>query len=127
MMVTIKPYDIGRTYPARLDRVVDGDTYDLYVDLGFHSTIKDRFRHAFVDTWEMRGENRILGHLATDNVVGWFETALDMASDKEWPLTVTTYKNDAQGKYGRWLCEVHNINGEALSAFIEAVGGTKTF
>jgi len=124
-MVRIKPGDKGRTYPGRLLRVVDGDTYDIEIDLGFHTTMKDRFRHAFVDTWEVRGPNKALGDLATDNVQIWFQEALDLAVDRDWPISVTTYKEDAQGKYGRWLCEVHNESQQDLGDFIRSVGGIK--
>ncbi|GAG20500.1 unnamed protein product, partial [marine sediment metagenome] len=43
------------TYRAKLDRVVDGDTVDLFVDLGFNICIKDRFRLLGIDTPELRG------------------------------------------------------------------------
>ena len=41
-------------YTARLDRVVDGDTADAMIDLGFNTWIKKRIRFVGVDTWESR-------------------------------------------------------------------------
>ena len=45
------------TYAARLVRVVDGDTVDLDIDLGFHITVRERFRLAGIDTPELRDRN----------------------------------------------------------------------
>ena len=41
-------------YKARLLRVVDGDTIDAMVDLGFYVWVKQRIRLYGVDTWECR-------------------------------------------------------------------------
>ena len=42
------------TYKAILDRVVDGDTIDAHIDLGFDITIHKRIRLAGIDTPESR-------------------------------------------------------------------------
>ena len=41
-------------YSAKLDRVVDGDTCDAMIDLGFDTWVKKRIRFMGVDTWESR-------------------------------------------------------------------------
>ena len=41
-------------YSAKLVRVVDGDTCDAMIDLGFDTWIKKRIRFMGVDTWESR-------------------------------------------------------------------------
>ena len=41
-------------YVAKLDRVVDGDTCDAMIDLGFNTWVKKRIRFKSVDTWECR-------------------------------------------------------------------------
>ena len=41
-------------YSAKLDRVVDGDTADAMIDLGFNTWVKKRIRFYGVDTWESR-------------------------------------------------------------------------
>ena len=41
-------------YSAKLDRVVDGDTCDALIDLGFNTWVKKRIRFKGVDTWEWR-------------------------------------------------------------------------
>ena len=40
-------------YRAELDRVVDGDTLDVVIDLGFYIKIKERIRLEGVDTPEL--------------------------------------------------------------------------
>ena len=44
-------------YSCKLVRVVDGDTCDALIDLGFDVWIKSRIRFYGVDTWESRTRN----------------------------------------------------------------------
>ena len=44
-------------YSCKLVRVVDGDTADAMIDLGFNVWIKERIRFYGVDTWESRTRN----------------------------------------------------------------------
>ena len=44
-------------YSCRLDRVIDGDTCDALIDLGFDTYVKKRIRFYGVDTWESRTRN----------------------------------------------------------------------
>ena len=41
-------------YSCKLVRVVDGDTCDAMIDLGFNVWVKERIRFKGVDTWESR-------------------------------------------------------------------------
>ena len=45
-------------YSAKLIRVVDGDTCDALIDLGFDTYVKKRIRFYGVDTWESRTRNK---------------------------------------------------------------------
>ena len=45
-------------YSCKLDRVVDGDTCDALIDLGFDTYVKKRIRFYGVDTWESRTRNK---------------------------------------------------------------------
>ena len=42
------------TYKIKLDRVVDGDTIDAYIDLGFDVSVKKRIRFVGINTPESR-------------------------------------------------------------------------
>jgi len=46
-----------REYECELIRVVDGDTIDCWIDLGFKIRIKSRVRYMRLDTWESRTRN----------------------------------------------------------------------
>ena len=41
-------------YQAYLLRVIDGDTIDVDIDLGFNIKVKKRIRLYHIDTWELR-------------------------------------------------------------------------
>ena len=46
-------------FQARVKRVVDGDTLDLDIDLGFHITLRERVRLMGIDTPETRTRDPI--------------------------------------------------------------------
>ena len=46
------------TYTAKLDRVVDGDTVDALIDLGFDTHVKKRIRLYGMDAWESRTRDK---------------------------------------------------------------------
>lgn len=45
-------------YNAQLIKVLDGDTIDCYIDLGFDLKIKKRVRYMGIDTWESRTRDK---------------------------------------------------------------------
>ena len=49
---------IRREYSAKLLRVVDGDTADAMIDLGFDIWVKKRIRFYGVDDWESRTRDK---------------------------------------------------------------------
>ena len=85
-----------------IDRVVDGDTIDVSIDLGFDLIKKERVRIAGIDTPEKRTrdlEEKALGIDATN----WMKKNLEdtIAGDDE--LTIRTELQGGVGKYGRLL------------------------
>jgi micrococcal nuclease len=92
-------------YRVALDRVVDGDTVDLWVDLGFRVSMKLRFRLAGIDAPEMRGKTHQAGVEAKNRlrslIVGAGE-GLSVASEKT-------------GKWGRWLGTLYDANGNSIN------------
>ena len=83
-------------------KVVDGDTIDVLIDLGFDLYKKERVRIAGVDTPEKRTrdlEEKALGIDATY----WMKKQLEdtIAGDEE--LTIRTELKGGTGKYGRLL------------------------
>ena len=86
----------------KVNRVVDGDTIDVTIDLGFDLNKKERVRIAGVDTPEKRTrdkEEKVLGLDAT----AWMKEKLDGAIKGDDELTVRTELKGGMGKYGRLL------------------------
>ena len=97
----------------KIDRVLDGDTIDVTIDLGFDLYKKERVRIAGVDTPEKRTRNleeKALGIDATN----WLKKALEdvLAGDDE--LIVRTELHGGVGKYGRLLGWLY-VGDEQLS------------
>jgi micrococcal nuclease len=87
---------------VKIDKVVDGDTIDVTIDLGFDLYKKERVRIAGVDTPEKRTrdlEEKALGIDATY----WMKKQLEdtIAGDEE--LIIRTELKGGTGKYGRLL------------------------
>jgi micrococcal nuclease len=79
----------------RIDRVIDGDTVDVTLDLGFGIMLKQRLRVIGVNAPEMRSSDakeRELAQAAKAFAEQW------LISNGQ--MVVTTYKDD---KYGRIL------------------------
>ena len=89
-------------YRAKLDRVVDGDTVDALIDVGFDIWFKKRIRFMGLDTWESRTRNleeKKLGKLAKERT----RQLLEDVSSKSGYFRV---KSHGLGKYGRVLGEI---------------------
>jgi endonuclease YncB( thermonuclease family) len=85
-----------------IDRVLDGDTIDVTIDLGFDLYKKERVRVAGVDTPEKRtkdAEEKELGYDATN----WLKEKLEGAIAGDDELSVRTELVGGVGKYGRLL------------------------
>ena len=85
-----------------IDKVLDGDTIDVTIDLGFDLYKKERVRVAGVDTPEKRTRNleeKELGIHATN----WLKEKLDGAISGDDDLVIRTELVGGVGKYGRLL------------------------
>ena len=111
-------------YNCTLVRVIDGDTIDVDIDLGFSVTLtKQRERLAGIDTPESRTRNlaeKALGLKAKERLIELCGTKLQV-------------KSLGKGKYGRILGIPHTIEGEDICQklineghAVEYNGGTKT-
>ena len=87
-------------YSAKLVRVVDGDTCDALIDLGFNTWVKKRIRFKGVDTWECRTrakEEKVKGLAAK----AFTKNLLENSDDGKFAL-----RSHGVGKYGRVLGEL---------------------
>ena len=116
----------------KINRVVDGDTIDVTIDLGFDLYKKERVRVAGVDTPEKRTKNleeKALGIDATN----WLKKELQDVLDGDDELIVRTELHGGVGKYGRllgWLYvgdETVSLNEQMITqGYAHAYdGGTK--
>ena len=95
-------------YTAKLDRVVDGDTCDALIDLGFDTWVKKRIRFKGVDTWECR--TRDLDEKKKGLAAKAFtKDLLENSDDGKFAL-----RSHGVGKYGRVLGELF-VKGETKS------------
>ena len=122
-------------YRGKLERVVDGDTIDALIDVGFDIWVKKRIRYKGIDTWESRTrdlEEKAKGLEAK-------------ARNKELLIEVSSksgyfrLKSYGVGKYGRVLGEIfiednegkqYNINETLISeghAYVYEGGKKKVF
>ena len=117
---------------TQIDKVLDGDTIDVTIDLGFDLYKKERVRIAGVDTPEKRTRNleeKALGIDATN----WLKEKLDGAIAGDDELTIRTELVGGVGKYGRllgWLYigdSVLSLNEQMITEGYawEYDGGTK--
>ena len=83
------------TYHAIVKKVVDGDTIDFTVDVGFHVQINIRTRLMGIDAPETSTEE---GKIVRD----WLRQVLPVGT----PVMIQTFK-DKTDKYGRWLALVN--------------------
>tara|TARA_B100001115_G_C15787352_1_gene387896 strand:+ start:61 stop:471 length:411 start_codon:yes stop_codon:yes gene_type:complete len=117
---------------TEINKVLDGDTIDVTIDLGFDLFKKERVRVAGVDTPEKRTrdlEEKALGIDATN----WLKKKLEDTIDGDEELTIRTELKGGVGKYGRllgWLYigdEIVSLNEQMIDEGYawEYDGGTK--
>ena len=122
-------------YRGKLERVVDGDTIDALIDVGFDIWIKKRIRYSGIDTWESR----------TRDLAEKAKGLEAKARNKELLMEVSSkpgyfrLKSHGVGKYGRVLGEIfiedkegkqYNINETLISeghAYVYEGGKKKMF
>ena len=103
-------------YSCTVERVVDGDTVDVVLNLGFDILYKCRVRLYGIDTPESRTRN--LDEKARGKMAGAF---LKEAIDNGTKVVIQTKLKDSRGKFGRVLGDVVvdgiNINQSMIDHF----------
>ena len=93
---------------SSLEKVVDGDTVDVTIDLGFDVCTKQRVRLLGIDTPESRTrdlEEKKFGLLSKKKLREWCLKAV--ASEKDdIEIQLRCPEADSRGKFGRILAEV---------------------
>ena len=87
-------------YRAQVVRIIDGDTVDFSVDLGFNIRITIRTRLLGVDTPER-------GHVDFKKATLVLTNLLNEQKDEEGYVIIKTEKT---GKYGSWMVDIPGVN-----------------
>ena len=101
-----------KEYQCELIKVVDGDTIDCFIDLGFNLKTKKRVRYMGIDTWESRTKD------LEEKAKGLLAKARNKALLEQG---VFKLKSFGTGKFGRVLGEIfvdHEVVGDHINEFI---------
>jgi micrococcal nuclease len=96
-------------YVKKVSKVVDGDTIDVDIDLGFDISFSSRVRLAGIDTPESRTTDKIEKALGVES-----KEYLKKAIDSSKTVVIKTEKMDSSEKYGRILGWVF-LDGSEIS------------
>ena len=122
-------------YRGKLERVVDGDTIDALIDVGFDIWIKKRIRYSGIDTWESRTRDLVEKQKGLQAKARNQELLMKVSSKSGY----FRLKSHGVGKYGRVLGEIfiedkegkqYNINKTLISeghAYVYEGGKKKVF
>ena len=122
-------------YRGKLERVVDGDTIDALIDVGFDIWIKKRIRYSGIDTWESRTRDLEEKAKGLEAKARNKELLMEISSKSGY----FRLKSYGVGKYGRVLGEIfiedkdgkqYNINQTLISeghAYVYEGGKKKVF
>lgn len=94
------------TYGIEIIKIVDGDTIDVLIDLGFHIKVKKKVRLQGINAPESRTRD------LAEKKRGLAAKARlrEMCSDEEFGEAKLVLKCHGIGKYGRVLGEIFNHN-----------------
>jgi len=100
-------------YRGKLDRVVDGDTIDALIDVGFDIWLKKRVRFMGMDAWESRTRDLAEKAKGLEAKARLIEL-LDKVSAKPGYFRIRSH---GVGKYGRLLGEIFimDVDGKQIS------------
>ena len=96
-------------YVKKVTKIVDGDTIDVDIDLGFDISFSSRVRLAGIDTPESRTADKAEKALGME-AKAYLKHAIDGAKS----VVIKTEKMDSSEKYGRILGWVY-IDGDTVS------------
>ena len=105
-------------YKAIITNVVDGDTFDMDIDLGFNIHIHERVRLLDIDTPEKFGKEKELGL-----IMKYY--AIDRFLSKE--VVIKSEKADSAANtdsFGRWLVRV-DVDGDDICDIYNSLGVNK--
>ena len=88
----------------KVTKVVDGDTVDVILDMGFNILYKERVRLFGIDTPESRTRDKV------EKKYGLLSKKFLQENLKKGKIVIKTHKDSETGKFGRILGEIF-VNG----------------
>ena len=116
----MNPNDALFKYKATVIRVIDGDTIETKIDLGFKVQITEKLRLYGIDAPEVRGSEKLKGQAAASHLIKLICSHAANLVDGKLPtdslavIYVATRK-DKTGKYGRYLANLWGVDQEGLT------------
>ena len=98
---------------SSLEKVVDGDTIDVTIDLGFDVCTRQRVRLLGIDTPESRTSDpveKVYGLISKKKLKEWCMKAV-ASEDDDIEIELRCPERDSRGKFGRILAEVWVFEG----------------
>jgi micrococcal nuclease len=108
-------------YKAKVDRIIDGDTIDVTLDLGFDLHMQGRIRFAGINAPESRTKDLVekqKGLEAKRFVEDWLSNCKQVIIQTEL---------DERGKFGRILGNILNEEGESLNDEMVSLGHARLY
>lgn len=115
------------TYRGRLIRVIDGDTIEVDIDLGFNVLLGQRkLRLAELDTPEIKTEE---GKYAKQVTTDWLKENTIFKKQLTESINYVTFEtlSDKPDKYGRILAKVYGKDGTTLNQYLVDKGIAKFY
>lgn len=97
------------SYQAKITRIIDGDSFEAEVDLGFYATMRLRFRLMGYNAPEIRGREQPMGQVAMQAITSKLTES----------VLIVTHKGDS---FGRWLADVILGDGSNLAISLISEG-----
>jgi micrococcal nuclease len=88
-------------YASKVVHIVDGDTVDLNVDLGFNVSVLVRFRLDGIDAPEMKLTELVAGKASKAHLAELFADA---------DLGIVRVDSVGRDKYGRWVAKLQYVS-----------------
>lgn len=105
-------------YSGTVTKVIDGDTIDVQVDLGFSIFTDIRFRLFGIDTPEKSSKVLIIKEIAI-SATNFLKNTIEGKK-----ITIESFKKD---KYGRWLAKVHIGTGPTINEQLVSLNLAKPY
>ena len=108
-------------YKAKITNVVDGDTFDMDIDLGFNIHIHERVRLLNIDTPEKFGDEKKLGLIVKQYVTDCFLGEEVVIRSEKADVAADT------DSFGRWLVKITLDDGRDIDLVYNKLGINKKY